>query len=290
MNRTFERDRGFVTFAQNGQHDYLKMAYALALSIKATQSNYGHLSVFITPGMTIPGKYKEVFDHVIDIPWGDEAEWADWKLQNEWKAYHITPYRETIKLDADMLFTSDVSSWWDYMAVQDVCMTTNTKTYRNEDITSDFYRKAFVANNLPNVYTAFMYFKYSDLAQEVYQLAENLFHYWNELSFKYLDDAETRPDQPSTDIVFAMAAKMVGERLCTVSNGVAPSFVHMRSKAQKWPLKGYTEIWTDHVPVGLTDDLQLKIGRHRQTLPFHYHIKSFLTDDVIKTYEKALGI
>jgi hypothetical protein len=38
-NREFKRKRGFFTFAQNGTHDYVRMAYALALSLKATQTD-----------------------------------------------------------------------------------------------------------------------------------------------------------------------------------------------------------------------------------------------------------
>jgi hypothetical protein len=43
-NREFKRKRGFFTFAQNGTHDYVRMAYALALSLKATQTDVPYCS------------------------------------------------------------------------------------------------------------------------------------------------------------------------------------------------------------------------------------------------------
>ena len=36
--REFKRERGFLTFAQNSTTDYVRLAYGLALSLKATQS------------------------------------------------------------------------------------------------------------------------------------------------------------------------------------------------------------------------------------------------------------
>ena len=71
--RSFKRQRGFLTFAQNGQHDYLRMAYGLALSLRATQSE-PYLSVVVTPGTVVPPHYRDVFDEVIDVPWIDEAQ------------------------------------------------------------------------------------------------------------------------------------------------------------------------------------------------------------------------
>src|SRR5689334_16550107 len=116
----YKRPRGFLTFAQNGETDYLRLAYGLALSLKATQKRTPYLAVAITPGMTVPEHYRTVFDEVIDIPWGDLAEYDDWKLANEWKAFHLTPYEQTIKLDADMLFLSDIDDWWDWLSRRDL--------------------------------------------------------------------------------------------------------------------------------------------------------------------------
>ena len=51
--RTTKRPRGFLTFAQNGKLDYLRMAYAMALSLKATQRE-PYLTVVVTPGTVVP--------------------------------------------------------------------------------------------------------------------------------------------------------------------------------------------------------------------------------------------
>ncbi len=290
MTREFKRERGFLTFAQNGSTDYLRLAYGLALSLKATQPEHNHLSVVVTPGTLVPDRYWDVFDEVIDIPWVDEAEGSAWKLENEWKAYHVTPYRETIKLDADMLFPEDITPWWDVCSRQDVCTATTAMTYRGEIIDSDFYRKTFEANQLPNAYSMFTFFRYSDTAQAVFEMMETIYHNWDHMSFTFMDD--TRPEQASTDVVLALAIKLLDlEDECTPLPGaLAPRVVHMKSALQGWPVGLASEEWTKNIDSSLTTDLQIRIGRHRQQYPLHYHAKDFLTDAMIALYEKKLGI
>ena len=280
---------GFLTFAQNtDNNDYLKIAYALALSIKATQSDNNKLSVVVTPETIIPDNYRYIFDNVIEIPWGDEAEHSTWKLENEWKAYHLTPYQETIKLDADMLFMSDIKDWWNLLRTQNIMMCNTVETYRGEIITSDFYRKCFTKNHLPNIYTGMMYFKICDSSKEFFRLVQDIFQNWKEYFNEFLEPV-TRPHHVSTDVVFALAAKILGEDNYTSPLPI-PRFVHMKTRLQNWrTLPGMDEDWTKYVPVSFTDDLILKIGRHKQVLPVHYHLKSFI-DDKISIYEKFLGI
>ena len=116
--------RGYLVIAQNSTIDYTRLAYLLALSIKYTQCSVNNISIAITKDTKLDDKYRKIFDHVIEIPFEDDAELSDWKIENKWKYFHFTPYDETVILDTDMLFTSDVSHWWDVMSKQDVVATT----------------------------------------------------------------------------------------------------------------------------------------------------------------------
>ena len=50
------------------------MAYAMALSLKATQKeNQFCVCVDENTKLAMKDKYKEVFDYVVDIPWNDDA-------------------------------------------------------------------------------------------------------------------------------------------------------------------------------------------------------------------------
>jgi hypothetical protein len=103
---------GYFTFAQNSKIDYVKLAYVCALSLKISQPNINKMSVAVTPKTKITEKQKLIFDQIVEIPWHDDAKDADWKLQNEWKALHISPYDSTLKIDSDMFFNSNIEHWF----------------------------------------------------------------------------------------------------------------------------------------------------------------------------------
>lgn len=281
-------ERGYLIIAQNNQtHDYTRMAYALALSIKNTQSKVKGVSIAL-PGSEshlLSEKQSWIFDNVIEFPWGDAAALADWKINNKWKYAHFTPYKETVILDADMLFLSDYSHWWDTMSRQDIMATTNVLTYRNEVAKSTYYRRTFVSNQLPNIYTAFMYFrKNSKIIWEVTKLTQIIMENWEDFYLKYLD--ATRPTWLSADVAYALAIKLLGvEDECT-SKILTPTFVHMKTRMQDTGNLA-DEDWTKYIPTYFTNDCKLKIGNYQQYYPFHYHVKEWLTDDIIKKLEDA---
>ena len=80
--------RGYIVIAQNnGTVDYLEQAYALALNLKLTQTTVSNLTVCVDAETKelIKSKHKKVFDYIVDIPWNDDAEKEDWKINNKWK-------------------------------------------------------------------------------------------------------------------------------------------------------------------------------------------------------------
>ena len=48
--------------------------------------------------------------------------------------------------------------------------------------------------------------------------------------------------------------------------------------------------WTKHIGAYFSKDCDLKIGNYKQTLPFHYQDKEFLTDEIIVKLEKKIGL
>jgi hypothetical protein len=282
--------KGYLVLAQNSDDNYLAMAYALALSIKATQSTVNNISLMTDADIdSISDKFKSIFDNIIPIPWLDHAVDSKWKIENKWKYYHVTPYDETVILDADMVFPADISHWWDILSTQDIWITDKPRTFKGDVITSIKYRETFDSNNLPNVYTAFMYFKKNKFVLELFQLLDIIFNNWERFYFEFLD--ETRPKFLSGDVAYALAIKILGiENQCFGNLTQMPSFVHMKSYLQNIDPKYITDDWTQHIPTYFRDDCGFKIGNYEQTLPFHYHVKTWLTKDIISKLEKKAGI
>ena len=203
----------------------------------------------------------------------------------------MTPYEETIKLDADMLFPHDISSWWSILEHSNGVFATEVATYRGTKITSDYYRKTFTESQLPNIYTAFFYFKKNEINFELFKLAEFIFNNWERMFYEFLEP-EHRPKFVSTDVVFALAAKILN--YCELNQRPIegmPTFVHMKSQLQGWANDQFmNEDWTKMIQTSYNRDCDLKVGNYLQTLPFHYHVKTFLTDRIIQQLEKKVGV
>ena len=186
MKRVKEHDEqiGYFTFVQNSQlNDYLKLAYACGLSLKATQSiNKFAIAVDKATKEQLTEKHYKVFDYVIDIPWGDDSKDDSWKLGNEWKAWSITPFKETVKLDCDMVFTRNIDHWWTFMREQEVMIATNVRKLDGTISDSRKYRKLFDINNLPNIYSGFMYFRYGEKSQKLFRTLKWVYKNWDEVS------------------------------------------------------------------------------------------------------------
>jgi hypothetical protein len=283
------RQRGFFTFAQNNStNDYVRMAYALALSLKASQTDIPYLTLGITPGTTVPEQYAWAFDNIMEIIWGDDALEAEWKLNNEWKSIYMTPYVETIKLDCDMLFFGEIASWWGLMSTKDFWICNTVLNYKAQIVNDDFYRKTFTINNLPDVYTGFMYFKKTDSTFELFKLVELIYKNWGEMSTELLNFKD-RPETPSTDVVFALALKILDIDQIWYQKNSIPTFTHMKTRLQKWNKDIVNEDWSIHISSFFNKKLECKIGNYSQVFPLHYHRKDFLTDEIISYYEKVLN-
>jgi hypothetical protein len=170
------------------------------------------------------------------LPYGDQGGWA-----NDWQMFQISPYRQTIKLEADMIAASPVDHWWTLFENRDVVISQGARTFYNEIATSRFYRKCFDANNLPDVYNAITYWRLSKTAKEFFDLVKNIFENWTEFRklLKYPEDTA------STDVVYAMAATIIGPEQVTLPAGTGPTVVHMKRYINALQCDNWTQelIW-----------------------------------------------
>ena len=276
--------RGYLTFVQNsGATNYLEMAYAQALSIKATcEINQYAVVVDEYTRSLITDRHSRVFDFVIPIPGVDEAANDIWKLRNEWKALAATPFDETVKLEADMLFTSNIDHWWDIMSRRDVCFTTTVLDYTGKPATARSYRQVFDDNNLLNVYNGFYYFKKSDAAAELFRYAQLVYSNWPMVRDQIL--VNCRDNEPNTDLVFAVAVELIGRDQYYDPTISVPRFTHMKGAINGWNIDAD---WRDNVLYQF-DNTTLTVGFTGQQAPFHYYQKNFVSAEILENYESSL--
>jgi hypothetical protein len=274
----------FTMMAQNSDVDYVQQAAVCAMSIK---NSIPDSKVCLITNDIVPSKYKSLFSDIVEIPWEDFSKNKTWKIQNRWKSYHACPYESTIILDTDMLVLDDITHWWNDLQKHDLYFVSEPKTYRQNIVSSVYYRQAFVNHQLPNVYTGFHFFKKTDAAHTFYKWLELVMNNWELFHGQFAGGAYFQKFL-SMDVSAAIVAKILDwERFVTSKNG--PYFVHMKSHCQDWN-KFLGDSWQTYIKSFVTDDLQLYVGNYRQSGVFHYTEDSFLTPTIIKKYEKVLGI
>jgi hypothetical protein len=248
-------EQGYVIVAVNTPTvDYVECAQRLATTIKHWDP--GAKTCLITDQQhTDP-----VFDHVRLLtpetnPYANDAQ-----------LFGLSPFRETIKLEADMLIVSPIDHWWTQFRHRDVVISTGCKNWQNQPSRSRHYRQVFDFNHLPDVYNAITYWRLSNTAQEFFGWVRDIFANWDE--FKRLIKF---PDQiPSTDLVYAMAAEIMGRDRVTMPWGLYPKITHMKKQhagttTEQWPLELVWEY----------SDWRLRIQTVEQVGAFHYHIKDW---------------
>ena len=193
------------------------------------------------------------------LPHGDLGGYA-----NDWQMFTVSPYRQTIKLEADMLCASPIDHWWTLFEHRDVVISQGARTYRDQPATNRFYRRVFDLNGLPDVYNAITYWRLSPTAKEFFDLVKVIFEHWNDYKkmLKFPDNL------PTTDVVYAMAAQIIGPEQVTLPTGSGPTIVHMKRHIND--LSG--EDWTREL---IWEKNPFRINTIAQWGFVHYHIKEW---------------
>lgn len=275
---SFKEQCGYFTFAQNTEDvNYLELAYAQALSIKCTQKiNSYAIAVDAATKELITDRHREVFDYIVDI----NEEGNSNKFSVEWQAWWLTPFKETIKLESDMLFTRNIDHWWDGLRQQEICLTTCVRDYEGTISDCRRYRKMIDENLLPDVYNGFMYFRFGLTSMQFFTIANQVFKNWPMFRDTILKNCHE--EEPTTDTVFSIVTDLMGPEKCTIPGRDFPSFVHMKGAMNRL---NSNDDWTKYYYAQLDDNANLMIGFNRQHYPVHYYQKQFITPEIIEKYE-----
>ena len=193
------------------------------------------------------------------LPYGRQGGYAD-----DWQMFAASPYRQTIKLEADMICAGPIDHWWTLFERRDVVISQGARNFYDQPAESRYYRKIFDQNNLPDVYNAITYWRVSKTAQDFFKLIRQIFENWNEYRrlLKFPDD------EPTTDVVYAVAAVIMGEETITLPNGLGPTIVHMKQHINQLQ----TNNWTNEL---IWENNPFRINTVAQWGLIHYHIKDW---------------
>ena len=276
--------QGFVTFAQNTDTvDYLKLAYVQAMNIKLTQKiNKYAVIVDKQTSQLVTDKHRQVFDYVIEL--NEDYSSAGARFANEWQVFQLTPFRETVKLESDLLFTRSIDHWWDTFRLRDVVLSHGCRNYLGEQSESRLYRQFFDDNELPDVYNGLMYFRYSQYAAMFFTKARTVFENWSLLKDSVLKNC--REESPSTDVLYAITSLLTNPEYSTLPSADFINFAHMKSGLNGWQ---DNSPWFESV-IAERDADMIRVNNLNQYAPVHYFIKDYITEELLKEYESRFGI
>lgn len=271
-----------LIISKNDSIDYLKMAYALALSIKNTQKLGFDKVALVTDDIDAVEKLKSpwVFDKVIE--WNKEIGWDGRSWMDQ-----LSPWDYTVCLDVDMLFFRDHSYVIEYFINNEVELFLPSKayTYRGEVIQSDYYRKTFTANSLPNVYSFFTFFKKnSKCYSQFFELGRFIIK--NPIEFSNLFLTTYKPKIVGTDEAFALSAKILDISDTISYDTDFFKIVHLKPMIQNWPWPADNVF--DHVGFYFDRNAKVKIGNFQQDNILHYVDKTIVTEEHISVLENIV--
>ena len=280
MNQ-FKEQQGFVTFAVNSSTtNYLELAYLQCLNVKATQKSNSYAVIVDSETLKlVTEQHRTAFDYVIELPGVDRIFGIPFAYEALVNQY--TPFKETIKVESDLLFTRSIDHWWTAFRLKNVCLGTGAKNFLNVRSTVRKYREQLDTNSLPDVYNGLMYFRYSQESTEFFNLAYAVFRYWAQVSQELRLYGDIIP---STDFVYAITAHIIGEEFVTMPSMDFINFVHMKSGFNGW---GDTQSWMDTVVTERDGDV-VRINNINQLDPVHYHDKTYCTKELIDYYERRV--
>lgn len=246
--------KGFICTATSVE--YVELAYWLALSLQASQNQ--KLTVIVDEGVKITDEQHLAFDAIVVVPPHKD------KFASRLQVLDLSPYDQTILVDADMLILNDISDWWEQLALQPITWG-KAVTYRGDTITNRTCRRVFDVAHLDDVYSAFFYFDKTLKAQQFFIVAKALHQKWPEfrkgfpMPYKYLQVGDT-------DVVFGATSALL-----QTTNDIVwqPPFVHFKPELQNTtvhPLKVATACYP----------YSLYIEQYRQIYPIHYHHKTWV--------------
>lgn len=255
--------RGFLWFAQNNSTtDYVELSIKLAESIK--RCNKANQVCVVTD-------QKSSFEHpavdIVKVLKQDDSADHEMKWANEYKAFSITPFTHTIKLESDMVWTQETDWWWNYLCQHDLVFSVDCRNYKDQIVRQTPYRRLFGRNYLPNIYNGLMYFRKSKWTQKFFRTAESITQHWQQVKTNILVGCHDQ--YPSTDVVFALAHRIMDPTSSSLIDYQWFKFIHHKPAVHDLTrLKNHN----DYLYPNKSGDA-LYLGDKRVSRVWHYHDK-----------------
>jgi len=266
--------KGFVWICQNNDTtDYVELSIALAESIKRF-NKYNEVCI-------ITDKKTKVNSKVIDVVLQmdeDHSENHDIKWANEYKALLMSPFKHSIKLAADMLWTHNTDWWWNYLWQYNMVFSVDCYNYKNRLVKDQPYRPFHRMNMLQNIYSDLTYFRRSKQVVDFARLCEVLVTNWDFTCKNIL--RQCHDTYPSTDVIYALAQRITDPTNKHMVDFPWFKIIHNKQKINRLDFVADNDTYLMPVEV----DGKIIHGGHALTRPLHYVNKKYKEKLNVRTY------
>ena len=168
-----------------------------------------------------------------------------------------------------MIAAGPMDHWWTLFELRDVVISQGCRDFYDRPSANRYYRKTFDTNHLPDVYNAITYWRISNTAQRFFDLVRDVFEKWADyrMLLKFPDN------DPTTDVVYAIVAQIMGVETVTLPKNLGPQIVHMKKHIV--PVRGSD--WTKELVWEHTNP-GLRINTIAQWGFVHYHQKEWINE------------
>lgn len=260
--------KGFIWLCQNNNDtDYARLSVNLAKSLKE-HNKESNVCVITDHKTHIKSKHIDV---VLKLE-NDDSEYHEVKWANEHKVFRMSPFTHSIKLAADMIWTSNTDWWWNFLWKHNMVFSIDCFNYKNQLVKKQHYRPFHNVNRLQNIYSDLTYFRKSRESIEFGEICKTLTHKWDYVKENLLVSCHDR--YPSTDVVYALAQRIIdpfAEKIIDY-----PWFKIMHNKKHINNL-GNTLHHSDYL-MSVKCEGKIFMAGYVQNRPLHYVDKRFLEE------------
>tara|TARA_Y100000592_G_C5451698_1_gene309103 strand:+ start:728 stop:1543 length:816 start_codon:yes stop_codon:yes gene_type:complete len=263
--------KGYIWICQNNETtDYTKLSQTLAKSLKKYNK---HNNICVLTDKHTEEKLKKIKEIDIVRVFQDDDS-ADHKIKwaNEYKVFTHSPFTHTIKLVADMVWTTNTDWWWYYLWQQDMVFAVDCYNYKNTVVKSKPYRPFHDRNFMPNIYSDLTYFRKSLTAINFGNICQAITKNWDTVKKQMLINCHD--EYPSTDVVFALAYRIMDPTNKQLVDYPWFKFIH-----NKRFIHGLTNV-REHKNylMPLKTGEKIMLGSHAVTRPWHYVDKNTMEE------------
>jgi hypothetical protein len=279
---TVKQERGYIILVM--EEFEFEQATALAYSIKIHNKD---ASVTLVTNFTdrVPDHYKEIFDHLINLPYG----YTDNTRTNDWQLYWTTPYKHNIVIDCASLVKENHDSIWEYLEDHyDIYFFNQCSNFRGAPIKNknfDILKEEYKFNA---VYSHMFYFKHdTDLALAFFKLADAFMRDWRDVFSHYLSKAHV-PNLYNSDMMYSILNTIILYDEAPMHNNIINT-VNMPATLLYGNIGRWNK-WTDRLNTWSSSNAKVKIQNYAVATNLYYGEQEFLTEDIFNGHRDTYRV